>query len=152
MKHPDISDLPLIDLHEIDSPEQSTPDRNVASIEGKSELDDVKTCSRSYHKHNIICNNDFRPESLVQGFVMETSTILAGSAYDDEDSELLSSVCFILVLTYEVVKTCFKLIMEVFQEAPVNLMSDEDESCTSASEASTSGDFAESDGEWLFFV
>ncbi|XP_020690914.1 uncharacterized protein LOC110105661 [Dendrobium catenatum] len=124
LKQPDLSDLPLIDLHEVGSPVRFTPGRNVASAEEKSELDDFKACSRSYHKHTKICNSDFRPESFVQeGLVMATSTNLVDSAYDDEDSELQSSV------------------------VPLNLMSEEEENFTSASEdSSISGDFPESDG------
>ncbi|XP_020572262.1 probable ubiquitin-like-specific protease 2B [Phalaenopsis equestris] len=122
LKQPDVSTLSLIDLQEVDSPERSTLDRNVVSTEEKYELDDVKACSRSYHEHTKICNCDFEPESLVRGLVMGTSAILAASAYD-EDSELHSS------------------------EEPVNMMSDEEESCTSASETSSiNADFPESDG------
>ncbi|KAK8924116.1 putative ubiquitin-like-specific protease 2B [Platanthera zijinensis] len=63
--------------------------------------------------------------SLLQenALVMEASRILVGSPYDDEDSVIRSS------------------------ELPVNLMSNEEESCTSTSEvSSTTGDWTETDG------
>lgn len=115
LKDPDISVLPPNNLHEVDSPERSTSDRNVVSTEEISELDDVKSCSTSYYAHTQTCTNDFRIGSLLQenSLVMEASRILVGSAYDDEDSVLRSS------------------------ELPVNLMSIEEESCTSTSEVSS---------------
>ncbi|KAK8943986.1 hypothetical protein KSP40_PGU003945 [Platanthera guangdongensis] len=125
LKDPDISDLPPNNLHEVDSPERSTSDRNVVSTEEISELDDVKACSTSYYAHTKTCTNDFRIGSLLQenALVMEASRILVGSPYDDEDSVLRSS------------------------ELPVNLMSNEEESCTSTSEvSSTTGDWTETDG------